>query len=91
MIRLYHRLNKKPGVTYVYSIEKSYWDKNKKSPRNKQIYLGKLDAETEEIIPSKRRSGTIKRAVSAPNVTATSRVAGPLSALRKNYPYVRFR
>jgi len=25
MARLYHRLNKKTGVTYVYSIEKSYW------------------------------------------------------------------
>ena len=77
MARLYHRLNKKTGVTYVYSIEKSCWDKNKKSPRNKQIYLGKLDAETGEIIPSKRRSGTIKRAVSTPNVTATAKSCGP--------------
>ncbi|NGX61742.1 MAG: hypothetical protein K940chlam9_01231, partial [Chlamydiae bacterium] len=72
----YHR-NKKTGVTYVYSIEKCYWDKKKKSPRNEQVYLGKLDPQTGEIIPSKRRSKIVKRAASAPDVTVTARIAGP--------------
>ena len=72
----YHR-NKKTGVTYVYSIEKCYWDKKKKSPRNKQVCLGKLDPQTGEIIPSKRRSKIVKRAASAPDVTVTARIAGP--------------
>ena len=77
MSNLSYRRNKKTGVTYVYSIEKSYWDKEKKSPRNKQICLGKLDTETGEILPSKRHRKIVERAESAPGITATSRVAGP--------------
>jgi len=83
MAKLYYRLNKKTGKTYVYSIEKSYWDKNKKSPRNKQVYLGKLNTESGKVIPSKRRNGMIKRSVLAPDVTATVRVAGPYLLLEK--------
>ena len=77
----YHR-NKKTGVTYVYSIEKCYWDKEKKGPRNKQICLGKLNPETGEIIPSKRRRKTVERATATPGVVAVSRVAGPSLLLR---------
>ena len=83
MPKLSYRLNRKTGVTYVYSIEKSYWDKEKKSPRNKQVCLGKLDLKTGEVIPSKRRRKVIERAVSAPGITATSRVAGPYLLLEK--------
>ena len=77
MARLSYHHNKKTGTTYVYSVEKSYWDKEKKSPRNKQVCLGKLDTESGEIIPSKRRGKVVERASSAPNVTATSKIAGP--------------
>jgi transposase len=83
MAKLSYRLNKKTGVTYVYSIEKSYWDKEKRSPRNKQICLGKLDPESGKIIPSKRRHKIVERATSAPGITATSRVAGPYLVLEK--------
>lgn len=75
----YHH-NKKTGAVYVYSVE-SYWDKQKKAPRNKQVCLGKLDPESGEIIPSKRRRKIVERAVSAPGVTVTSRVAGPFLLL----------
>ena len=77
----YH--HKKNGVTYVYAIEKNYWDKDKKGPRNKQRCLGKLDPETGKIIPSKRRKKIVERAVSAPGVTATSRIAGPYLLLER--------
>jgi transposase len=83
MSKLSYQRNKKSGITYVYSIEKSYWDKEKKSPRNKQVYLGKLDAKTGEIIPSKRRHNIVKRAKSTPGITATSRVAGPYLLLEQ--------
>lgn len=83
MSKLCYRLNKKTGVTYVYSIGKSYWDKEKKSPRNKQVCLGKLDAKTGEIIPSKRRLRVVERATTAPGITATSRVAGPYLLLEQ--------
>ena len=40
---------KKNGTAYVYSVE-SYWDKEKKAPRNKQVCLGRLNGTTGEII-----------------------------------------
>jgi hypothetical protein len=83
MSKLSYRCNKKTGVTYVYSIEKSYWDKEKKSPRNKQVCLGRLDVKTGKIIPSKRRRRIVERATSAPGITATSRVAGPYLLLER--------
>ena len=78
----YHR-NKKTGTTYVYSVEKSYWDKEKKSPRNKQTCLGKLDPETGTLIPSKRRVKHAERPIVASGVTAKSRVAGPYFLLEQ--------
>lgn len=78
-----HHHNKKTGAVYVYSVE-SYWDKEKKAPRNKQICLGKLDPETGEVIPSQRRKKkVVERAVAAQGVTASSRVAGPSLILDK--------
>jgi transposase len=82
MASITHHRNKKTGAVYVYSVE-SYWDKEKKAPRNKQVCIGKLDQETGEVIPSKRRYRVAERAVSAPGVTVTSRVAGPFVLLEK--------
>jgi len=81
--KLSYRHNKKNGTTYVYSIEECYWDKKKKSPRNKQVCLGKLNPKTGKIIPSKRRSRIVERAIAAPGVTAISRVAGPYLVLEQ--------
>lgn len=80
---LAYQHNKKTGAVYVYSVQ-SYWDKEKKSPRNKQVYLGKLDAETGEIIPSTRRKPRSVETI--PNdspATATARVGGPSLLLQK--------
>jgi hypothetical protein len=41
------------GTIYVYESH-SYWDKEKKQPRNKRVCIGKRDPETGEIIYSKR-------------------------------------
>lgn len=73
---------KKDGKKYVYSVE-GYWDKEKKAPRNKQICLGRLNEETGEIIPSKRKERTAKRAARAPEVTATAKIIGPALLLNK--------
>lgn len=43
--------NKKTGVTYVYEST-SYWDKEKKQPRNKRKLIGRLDPATGEIVPT---------------------------------------
>lgn len=79
MTKLYHRLNKKTGVTYVYSIERSYWDKDKKSPRNKQIFLGKLDSKTGALIPAKKRCSSLVLGNSAAKSEdpITIKVVGP--------------
>lgn len=71
--------NKKTGVTYVYEAT-SYWDKEKKQPRNKQICIGKLDPETGEVIPSKRLD-PVQAAARDPAVTATAKIVGPTSLL----------
>ncbi len=77
----YHH-NKKTGTTYVYSVH-SYWDKEKKAPRNKQVCIGKLDKETGEIIPSRRKKTIAKTAALTPDITASARVAGPSLLLNK--------
>ncbi len=37
-----NHVNKTTGTTYVYEVV-SFWDKNKKQSRNKQVCVGKLD------------------------------------------------
>ena len=78
--RTIHR--KKNGKAYVYSVE-SYWDKEKKAPRNKQVCLGRLDEQTGEIIPSSRKNRIEKRAASIPEVKARTKVIGPHHLLMK--------
>jgi hypothetical protein len=49
--------NKKTGITYVYESE-SYWDKEKKQPRNRRKLIGKIDEQTGEIVPTRGHRGT---------------------------------
>lgn len=76
--RLNH-VNKKSGVTYVYESV-SYWDKDKKQSRNKQVCIGKLDPVTGEFISSKRLTSKVV-AAKDPNVTASTEIVGPLIVL----------
>ena len=47
--------NKQNGVTYVYEVTENYWDKEKKRPRTKRKLIGKIDPETNEIVPTSRK------------------------------------
>ena len=76
-----YQVNKKTGVTYVYEAT-SYWDKEKKQPRNKQVCVGKLDPETDEFIPSKRLNQK-QAAVRDPAVTVNSKIVGSTLILDK--------
>lgn len=49
-----YQTDKKTGVKYAYESI-SYWDKDKKQPRSKRKYIGRVDSETGEIISSRRR------------------------------------
>ena len=68
------------GVAYLYAVE-SYWDKEKKQPRNKQVCLGRLNEETGEVIHSSRKQRNEKLAATAPGITA--KVYGPYLLLTK--------
>ena len=46
--------NKKTGITYVYETH-SYWDKEKKQHRSDRKLIGKLDPETGEIVPTRKK------------------------------------
>jgi hypothetical protein len=72
--RLNH-VNKKTGITYVYESI-SFWDKQKRQSRNKQVCVGKLDPISGEFIPSKRLKPE-QAAVRDPTVTAFAEVIGP--------------
>jgi len=70
-----YQKNKKTGITYVYEAN-SYWDKERKQARNKQVCIGKLDPETGETIPSKRLN-PVQAATTDTAVTATAKIVGP--------------
>ena len=55
MASIVYQIDKKTGAKYAFESV-SYWDKNKKQPRSKRKYLGKVDPETGEIIPSRGRT-----------------------------------
>jgi transposase len=82
MSSIFHHPQKN-GDIYVYSQE-SYWDKEKKSPRNKRTLLGKLDPITGEIIPTRKKDKSNKHVTQ--NIDPTlikSQVAGPSILLDK--------
>lgn len=59
--------NKKTGITYVYESE-SYWDKEKKQPRNRRKLIGKIDPVTGEIVPTRSQA---KREKNTANINST--------------------
>jgi transposase len=73
---------KQNGAAYLYAVE-SYWDKEKKQPRNKQVCLGRINEETGEVIPSSRKQRAEKRVDDAPDAIASVKVYGPYLLLAK--------
>ena len=49
-----YQTNKKTGITYAYESF-SYWDKEKKQPRSKRKYIGRVDSDTGEIVTTRKR------------------------------------
>jgi hypothetical protein len=75
--------HRKPnGTIYVYEVVENYWDKEKQQARNRQVCLGKLDADTDEFIPSKRFGKHAKPAMDEA-ITAHTTVSGPVLILEK--------
>ena len=59
MPSIVYQTDKKTGIKYAYEST-SYWDKEKKQPRSRRKYLGKVDPETGEIIPCKKDDNPIR-------------------------------
>ena len=59
MASIVYQIDKNTGNKYAYESI-SYWDKEKKQPRSKRKYLGKVDPETGEIIPSQKDGSPLK-------------------------------
>ena len=58
MACIVYQTDKRTGIKYAYSSE-SYWDKDKKQPRSKRTFLGKVDPVTGKIIPKKSKEKTM--------------------------------
>lgn len=54
MTAIVYQTNKKTGVIYAYESV-SYWDKEKKQSRAKRKCIGRVDPETQEIVPTRRK------------------------------------
>jgi transposase len=53
MTTIVYQTNKKTGITYAYESI-SYWDKEKQQSRAKRKCIGKVDSETQKIIPTRK-------------------------------------
>ena len=54
MAAIVYQTNKKTGATYAYESI-SYWDKEKQQSRAKRKCIGKVDPDTQKIIPTRKR------------------------------------
>ncbi|MGM0384218.1 MAG: IS1634 family transposase [Thermodesulfobacteriota bacterium] len=55
MAAIVYQTNKKTGVTYAYESI-SYWDKDKKQSRAKRKCIGRVDPDTQKIIPTRKKT-----------------------------------
>ena len=69
----------KNGSRYAYESI-SYWDKEKKAPRSKRKYLGRVDPETGEIIKAKTKG---KKGAPAPEGFMLQEKEAEILELRK--------
>ena len=55
MAAIVYQNNKKTGITYAYESI-SYWDKDKQQSRARRKCIGRVDPETQELIPTRKRT-----------------------------------
>jgi transposase len=71
MAAIVYQTNKKTGITYAYESI-SHWDKPKKQSRAKRKCIGRVDPETQQIVPTRRKK-------SPPRTDATKKGALPFT------------
>ena len=80
MPTIVHHYDKKTGKTRVYESTPHY-DPVTKQSRPKRKYLGTLDDETGELIPSSGRRGRRKSPINEPTNTGTDSTSAKIDAL----------
>ena len=77
MAAIVYQTNKKTGITYAYESI-SFWDKEKKQSRAKRKCIGRVDPETRQIIPTRKKKppGVGKR---------TKRGPVPITRVARNF------
>ena len=58
MAAIVYQTSKQTGITYAYESA-SYWDKEKQQSRAKRRCIGRMDPETKEIIPTRKRVSAV--------------------------------
>ena len=58
MAAIVYQTNKKSGITYAYESI-SFWDKDKQHSRAKRKCIGRVDPETQKIIPTRKKTTPI--------------------------------
>lgn len=66
--------DKRTGITYAYD-SKSYYDREKKCSRAKRTLIGRVDPETNEIIPTDGRNRGAKSKKEVTSVSASDKDA----------------
>lgn len=83
MPTIVHHYDKKTGKTRVYESTPHY-DPVTKQSRPKRKYLGTLDDETGELIPSSGRRGRRKSPINEPTNTGTDSTSAKIDALLRS-------
>ena len=78
MAAIVYQTNKVTGITYAYESV-SYWNKEKKQSRAKRRCIGKVDHETQKIIPTR------KRASAEPKENASKRGPVPIQDVSRGF------
>lgn len=54
MAAIVYQTDKRSGITYAYESI-SFWDKDKKQSRSKRTLIGRVDNDTQQIVPTDGR------------------------------------
>ncbi|TKB05500.1 transposase, partial [Desulforhopalus sp. IMCC35007] len=74
MAAIVYQKNKKTGVTYAYESI-SFWDKDKQHSRAKRKCIGRVDPETQKIVPTRKRKAAEVVAKAKPGPVPITRQA----------------
>ena len=79
MPTIVYQTNPETGVKYAYESI-SYWDKDKKAPRSKRKYLGRVDPETGEIIKARKKHGKEESSAPEPDTATVGQLMEELAS-----------